>query len=121
LQIKSYLSSQTAIISLISFYQKSISPYKGYSCAHRALHNGMSCSEWGKRAIIRVGIYRFFPLMRRIFKACKKAYQLLKSVNENNKDNIDEKSLDQKSSEFNSNKDKKSIGCCLGGFPCLPY
>jgi putative component of membrane protein insertase Oxa1/YidC/SpoIIIJ protein YidD len=33
------------IVYLIIFYQKVISPVKGFSCAHRYQHGGSSCSE----------------------------------------------------------------------------
>ncbi|MEM5550874.1 membrane protein insertion efficiency factor YidD [Pseudoalteromonas neustonica] len=36
---------------LIRFYQKRISPYKGFRCAHAALHQGVSCSEAVKHII----------------------------------------------------------------------
>jgi len=31
---------------LISLYQRYVSPYKGFRCAHRVLHGGDSCSEY---------------------------------------------------------------------------
>ena len=46
---------QSAIVLFIVFYQRWVSPRKGYRCAHRIAHDGLSCSEWGKRAAKRAG------------------------------------------------------------------
>ena len=51
-------------------YQRYLSPYKGFSCAHRVLHQRHSCSEYAKRAIQREGVLRAVPLVRRRFNAC---------------------------------------------------
>ncbi len=105
-------------ILFIAIYQKYISPRKGFCCAHKALHNGMSCSEWGKRVVKRVGFYHFFPLMMRRFRACRQAYKDIKSMNTNVQDHSSEQ--EQPQSEYNPLKDKKNIECCIGAFPCLP-
>lgn len=112
---KMYLSAENAIVALISFYQKSISPHKGFCCAHRALHNGMSCSEWGKRAVVKAGVSRFFPLMFRRFEACCDAYETLCQMNESDKDQQDNDSED---SEINPIVNRESISCCISVMPC---
>ena len=33
-------------------YQKVISPVKGFSCAHRCRHGGLSCSEYVKQVVL---------------------------------------------------------------------
>jgi putative component of membrane protein insertase Oxa1/YidC/SpoIIIJ protein YidD len=58
---------------VIRIYQRHISPRKGYQCAHRLLHGGWSCSEFGLRAVTRHGVIGFARLMRRRFAACAQA------------------------------------------------
>ena len=36
-------------IKSINFYQKELSHKKKYHCAHRALHKGLTCSEYSKQ------------------------------------------------------------------------
>lgn len=99
---------QNIIYTMIVFYQKHISPYKGFCCAHKALYKGMSCSEWAKHAIKKVGIYRFLLLLRRRLKACKAAYYTLSDNKKNNHDKSDKGGL----------KDEDCVGCCIASFPC---
>lgn len=40
-----------AFIYLINIYKRYLSPYKGYSCAHRVLHGHSSCSSYVKNSI----------------------------------------------------------------------
>jgi len=44
-------ATQTAIASLKT-YQKHISPRKGFSCPHRLLYGGESCSDYLKRTLL---------------------------------------------------------------------
>jgi uncharacterized protein len=55
---------------MIIFYQKVISPRKGYRCAYRAHTGSASCSTFGYRAIERHGIGIGFALLQRRFKKC---------------------------------------------------
>jgi len=59
--------------SLISFYQKWFSPWKGYSCAHRRLHGDYSCSEAVKQMILRNGLFPSLGNIRARFRACREA------------------------------------------------
>lgn len=56
-------------LGIIRFYQKFISPYKGFGCAYR-IHNGCaSCSALGYRAVRRHGIVTgYFILRERTYK-----------------------------------------------------
>jgi len=72
------LSRQTAS-ALITSYQKHISPKKGFSCAHRVLHGGESCSQYIKRIILKQGLLGAIPLSRQRLQACKAANQVLKA------------------------------------------
>lgn len=60
-------------VGLIVVYQKVISPLKGYSCAHRYRHGGLSCSEYVKQAVLRNGGASAYPDIRSRFQACKSA------------------------------------------------
>jgi putative component of membrane protein insertase Oxa1/YidC/SpoIIIJ protein YidD len=42
----------------IGGYQKYVSPHKGFSCAHRLLYGGESCSQYVKGAIAQNGLSR---------------------------------------------------------------
>ena len=65
------------IAGLISFYQRVISPRKGYSCAHRSLYGGLSCSEAVKRLILNQGVFASLRDIRNRFQACQNAATIL--------------------------------------------
>jgi putative component of membrane protein insertase Oxa1/YidC/SpoIIIJ protein YidD len=66
-----------AVAGAISRYQRHLSPQKGYCCAHRSLHGGWSCSEFGRRVVLRFGTYRFLLLQTRRFAKCASAAAML--------------------------------------------
>jgi putative component of membrane protein insertase Oxa1/YidC/SpoIIIJ protein YidD len=68
------LTLNTPLIWSIEFYQRFISPYKGFRCAHAALHQGQSCSQAVKHIILQHGIWRGRPLIKQRFADCKAAY-----------------------------------------------
>lgn len=57
----------------ISGYQRYISPYKGFCCAHKALHGGPSCSDYVKQTVLTHGLWRGMPAIRQRFSDCKAA------------------------------------------------
>ena len=61
----------------IEAYQRFISPYKGFRCAHRAVHGRDSCSQFAKRVALKRGLLALFPLLRRRFTECGVAAQVL--------------------------------------------
>ncbi|MGI0494343.1 membrane protein insertion efficiency factor YidD [Alkalinema pantanalense CENA528] len=65
--------------SLITGYQRYLSPYKGFSCAHRVLHGGESCSQYIKRTIVERGLSDAWPIARERFQDCRQAYEILRS------------------------------------------
>lgn len=69
---------QTAATA-IAGYQKHLSPRKGFSCAHRLLHGGESCSQYTKRVILEQGLLAAIPATRQRFQACKAANQVLQA------------------------------------------
>src|SRR5688572_8216150 len=61
----------------IEAYQRFISPYKGFRCAHRAVHGRDSCSQFAKRVAAKRGVLAMFGLLRRRFTECSVAAQVL--------------------------------------------
>jgi len=59
--------------ALIGLYQRFISPYKGFHCAHAALHGGASCSGEVRALVLKYGVIGAWPLIRRRFAACDDA------------------------------------------------
>lgn len=57
----------------INFYQKWLSPHKGYSCAHRQVHGGLSCSEYVKQAFLHNDLKTSIELANQRFHACGQA------------------------------------------------
>jgi putative component of membrane protein insertase Oxa1/YidC/SpoIIIJ protein YidD len=71
-------SLHSVAIAVIIFYQRHLSPKKGYSCAHRRLHGGDSCSEYVKKALGDKSLFETTLLARQRFKECNIAYTSLK-------------------------------------------
>ncbi|CAA6824387.1 MAG: Unknown protein [uncultured Sulfurovum sp.] len=64
-------------VKLIEFYQKYISPYKGFCCAYRVYTGEVSCSQYSKIVIQENGTVRAFPLIRERFRACQSSAKKL--------------------------------------------
>ena len=76
----SSLSSHSSTLSrlalwAIRFYQRHLSPLKGYSCALRVATGGDSCSAYGYRVIARHGLPLGLPLLRRRLRRCGEVYR----------------------------------------------
>lgn len=61
----------------IRLYQRRISPYKRFVCAHRVLHRGESCSQYVLRLVNSQGVWRAAGAARRRFRECRQAALLL--------------------------------------------
>lgn len=57
-------------LKAINFYQKFISPYKGFNCAHRVATGEVGCSGYGKKVISRFGLVTGIKLLNRRFYDC---------------------------------------------------
>jgi uncharacterized protein len=57
-------------LAAIRFYQRFVSPYKGFSCALRVATGGASCSAYGYAVIARFGLLRGLGLQQRRFELC---------------------------------------------------
>jgi putative component of membrane protein insertase Oxa1/YidC/SpoIIIJ protein YidD len=58
-------------------YQRYISPNKGFSCAHRNIHGGASCSEHFRLLVTSYGLSEAVPLFQRRLEDCQQAYKIL--------------------------------------------
>ena len=120
-----------AVATLITGYQKYLSPFKGFSCAHRVLHGSESCSQHVKQTILQKGLSDAWPDSRQRFRDCRSAYlTIMASRNDQNL-------LDQEGIEDDRNKNKRnSPSCCspnsnnlpcsadcfeILNFPCVPH
>ena len=57
----------------IYLYQSKVSPHKGFTCAHRGLHGGDSCSEYAKKQLIEHGVFTCLKATKKRFKECRDA------------------------------------------------
>jgi putative component of membrane protein insertase Oxa1/YidC/SpoIIIJ protein YidD len=57
-------------LAAIRFYQRYISPRKGFSCALRVATGGASCSAYGYAVIERFGLLRGLGLLQRRLELC---------------------------------------------------
>ena len=60
-------------------YQRYISPYKGFRCAHAVLHGGHGCSGYAKRAIRHFGLWDAIPAIRQRLSDCRVASETLRA------------------------------------------
>ena len=58
---------------LIGLYQKYVSPYKGFRCAHRVRHGGLSCSEAVRAIVFDEGLWCGRSRIRQRFQDCRSA------------------------------------------------
>jgi putative component of membrane protein insertase Oxa1/YidC/SpoIIIJ protein YidD len=64
--------------AMIRAYQRWISPYKGFRCAHRKLYGGRSCSEFALHEILDRGVRDAMPGIRNQFRECGAASRILR-------------------------------------------
>jgi putative component of membrane protein insertase Oxa1/YidC/SpoIIIJ protein YidD len=65
-------------VGLIEIYQRFISPYKGFRCAYRVHHGGLSCSEFGRQVVQTHGVFRAMSMIRVRFCECAEAARILR-------------------------------------------
>lgn len=61
------------VLLAITAYQRFISPYKGFRCAHAALYHGPSCSQAVKSIIAEQGVWHGYSTIRQRFADCRVA------------------------------------------------
>ena len=70
-------STARAADTLVALYQRTLSPRKNFSCAHRVAHGGPSCSAAARDLLRTRGVARgVLPMVAR-FHACYRAAALL--------------------------------------------
>lgn len=63
------------VLSAIRFYQRSLSPHKGFCCAYAAYSGHASCSVLGYRAIRRLGVWHGMSVLNRRLEKCGIAHR----------------------------------------------
>jgi putative component of membrane protein insertase Oxa1/YidC/SpoIIIJ protein YidD len=80
-------------------YQRYVSPWKGFRCAHSVLHGGTGCSGFARSAIQDHGFWGAIPHIRGRFRDCKAASETLRArctVHSRRADDEGEDEADQK-------------------------
>lgn len=65
----------TLALSAIGFYQRHLSPYKGFCCAYCAYTGSASCSAFGARAIRRYGVWDGMAVLQGRLRKCGVAFR----------------------------------------------
>ncbi|WGV23610.1 membrane protein insertion efficiency factor YidD [Halotia branconii] len=74
--------AKTIAINSINGYQQYISPVKGFSCPHRLLHGGDSCSNFVKKILLsEQSLIETVKLSRQRLQNCATASKTLASSN----------------------------------------
>ena len=108
----------TLASAAISGYQRYLSPYKGFCCAHRALHGELTCSEAVKRLIQAHGVVAAWPHVRERFAQCRAAALELRSLAM--ADVADGQGATDSGDKKKDKKDSSWGDCDCGGGDCLP-
>lgn len=66
-------------LGAIAWYQRQISPRKGYRCAYARLHGGAGCSGFAHGAIAQHGLGTAMPQIKQRFGECKLAARTLRN------------------------------------------
>ncbi|MEB3277738.1 MAG: membrane protein insertion efficiency factor YidD [Lyngbya sp.] len=103
-------------IASISAYQKYLSPYKGFACAHRVLYGGESCSQYVKRMLGEVGFSEAIKASRQRLADCREANQILKA----SRDDRNSKHRRKPCQNYLGCDGCDVVGCGCDGIDCLP-
>ena len=102
----------SAALRLIRWYQRAVSPHKGFRCAHGQYFGGPSCSGVIARIVAERGTLGGWPEIRAQFAACRVAAALLagqKPEQRKEKEGCDCDFLDPDCAE---------VGCCVRDLAC---
>jgi putative component of membrane protein insertase Oxa1/YidC/SpoIIIJ protein YidD len=69
--------AKTMAINSIIAYQNYISPHKRFSCPHRLLHGGDSCSDYVKRMLTNQSLTEVVKSSVQRFQDCTQASKIL--------------------------------------------
>lgn len=118
------------LLCLIIFYQKYLSPKKGFICAYGALHKNGSCSEMIYEIVKTKPFYQLPRLIINQFRNCSLAYQTFNSLDEDRLNSGRCVLLPRKTKKDNEDDDEKGgrkFSKCeyaIGGIACcisLPF
>jgi putative component of membrane protein insertase Oxa1/YidC/SpoIIIJ protein YidD len=70
-----FVAMRAIVLHDIRFYQRHLSPLKGFRCAYRVHTGRCSCSTLGFRAIRRYGVARGIPVLRLRMYLCGVAHR----------------------------------------------
>jgi putative component of membrane protein insertase Oxa1/YidC/SpoIIIJ protein YidD len=73
--------AKTIVINSINIYQKRISPHKGFSCSHRIVNGGESCSDYIKRTFSQQNLTQSVKFSLQRFKDCSNVSKTLSTKN----------------------------------------
>jgi len=73
--------ARSIAVSSIDTYTR-ISPRKGYSCPHRLLHGGESCSKYVKNLLLEQSLVSAVKLSYERFTACTSASNSIRAIRE---------------------------------------
>lgn len=79
LELQGFRLLDRCFVGAIGFYQRRISPRKGWRCAHAVLHHGPGCSGYVKSVVIAHGWRQAVPLAQARFRECKQAAKTLRA------------------------------------------
>lgn len=113
---------RTFLLLLITFYQKHISPYKGFRCAYASYHRGLSCSGRIKNIIAEQGVIDGWPLIKQQFIDCGLACDALQQQDDDNRRNNRRRSPRQRQCFAKKNKRDcaETLTDCIPDLDCLP-
>lgn len=102
-------------LALISLYQKYISPYKGFKCAHGMYTSEITCSSYGKKVISKFGLFTGLKLLNRRFIDCRWSSEKLKKENKINAVSDYKRYIFVGGKRINQNGDCDCGGCDIAG------
>ena len=101
-------------VALISFYQRFVSPYKGFRCAYGVYHGHDTCSGIVKQIVLNEGLLGGWPKIRAQFDACRRAFVQLSDQLPESGDESEESDEDE-----DENDDKSKKGFCFDMAPAV--
>lgn len=101
---------RTIPLLLIRFYQKFISPHKGFRCASNVLHKNGSCSGIIFNIIKEQPISQWKSNIKNQFNCCKEAHLTLKSQCNHQKNKEEQEDIDTNKNK-RKNKDSSTFDC----------
>jgi uncharacterized protein len=100
------------MVKAVRFYQRFISPYKGFRCAHAKYTGDISCSNYGLKVLKECSPLEAIDLIRHRLKACSHISQMYRPVCAHQPKVFSELTLPSKG-KFNSRKSQAGFvdGC----------